>query len=165
MKLSDYLILNQIAPASFAKQVGLRSRSSIHRYIRGQRIPTREMMILIEAATGGAVTAADFARRPQADNDNDPAYPWSRNWQREMRCCDHAFRQMLREKPEWDTLSPPVRRAVNILGNRVQMDASERQFRLDGRPADARDLVRQANKFLRLHGLDLIKYPGVDDGN
>ncbi|MDP0500858.1 MAG: hypothetical protein Q7P63_12245 [Verrucomicrobiota bacterium JB022] len=160
MKLSEYLILNRIAPASFAKQVGLRSRTSIHRYLSGERFPNPEVMARITTSTGGTVTAEDF-QYPLPDNDNDADYPWSREWQEELRRCDHVFRQMLREKAEWDTLSPPVRRAVNILGNRVQMDVSERHFRLDGRPAGARDIVRLANRFLSESGLETIKYPGV----
>jgi transcriptional regulator with XRE-family HTH domain len=143
MKLSEYLILHHLTPSSFAERVGLRSRTTIHRYIRGERYPSAEILKRIEVLTGGLVTARDFGRNCHA-NDNFDHLPWARRQRREWS--DSMLEYWNRgRKQEGDTLSPPLRRAVLILGERVQVDRAQRNFKLDGRPVGAREVVKAAN--------------------
>ncbi len=59
MTLKDWLEREGLAPASFAPRIG-RSSEAVRRYASGERIPDRETMPLIAAATAGDVTANDF---------------------------------------------------------------------------------------------------------
>lgn len=59
MKLSDYLITQQITPAEFARRIGV-GRMSVHRYIRGERFPRPDVLQRIHQATKGRVTPNDF---------------------------------------------------------------------------------------------------------
>ncbi|MEO0438799.1 MAG: helix-turn-helix transcriptional regulator [Pseudomonadota bacterium] len=59
MKLSDYLIAQQLDPAEFARRIGV-GRMSVHRYIRGERFPRPEVLQRIHQATAGQVTPNDF---------------------------------------------------------------------------------------------------------
>ena len=63
MKLSLYLSENGISFEAFAQKLG-RSRQAVERYAAGKRIPDRETMPLIAAATGGIVGPADFYDLP-----------------------------------------------------------------------------------------------------
>ena len=60
MKLKDWLA-REGAPTrpQFAAQIG-RTAEAVRRYEEGERIPDRETMPLIAAATSGSVTANDF---------------------------------------------------------------------------------------------------------
>lgn len=60
MKLSDYLSSNGISDEAFALVVGM-SQSQISRLRRGISRPSWGTVALIERATGGLVSAADFA--------------------------------------------------------------------------------------------------------
>jgi len=59
MRLRQYLDEHQIGIPTFAEQIGV-SIQAVHRYARGERIPTREVMSAIKLATGGKVTPNDF---------------------------------------------------------------------------------------------------------
>ncbi len=59
MKLASYLSANGISVAQFAAQIGV-SSTSVHRYLAGERVPKRQLMIKIREKTGGEVTADDF---------------------------------------------------------------------------------------------------------
>lgn len=58
MKLNQYLSINKLTHADFAKKIGCR-QPTITRYLSG-RVPTPEIMSLIVKATNGAVTPSDF---------------------------------------------------------------------------------------------------------
>lgn len=58
MKLAEYLKLANLTDADFAQRIGV-ERSTVTR-LRGDQIPTREVMRAIAEATNGAVTANDF---------------------------------------------------------------------------------------------------------
>lgn len=60
MQLSEYLKSRNISVADFALQIGARSRATVHRYIKGDRLPRKATIQKIHAITGGAVTLADF---------------------------------------------------------------------------------------------------------
>lgn len=68
MTLKDWLTANDKNNAQFGEMIG-RSAEAVRRYASGDRIPDRETMPLIVAATGGCVTANDFfgIEREQAD--------------------------------------------------------------------------------------------------
>lgn len=59
MKLAKYLSDNKLTETAFAEILGV-SQVTINRYIRGDRFPVREIILKIEDATGGQVSAADW---------------------------------------------------------------------------------------------------------
>lgn len=66
MRLLEYLKSNDISCAEFARQIGAKSRATVHRYITNTRkIPSRDMMENIIKVTGGAVTIIDFYDTPK----------------------------------------------------------------------------------------------------
>lgn len=60
MKLSSYLSRNKISAADFAQKIGVEP-VTVYRWAMGVRFPLHHLA-KIEKATGGAVTANDFAR-------------------------------------------------------------------------------------------------------
>jgi len=171
MKLSDYLILHGIGPTDFAHLIKVRSRMTVHRYITGERVPSPIIMARIVRITRGLVTPADFANDNQPfvcpkacpEQDNNPPYPWSR---RERQLCERVeerLQKMLRDEPrEGDDLSPPLKHAVEVLGERVAMNDSKNRFWLDRRIVSVAQLVIHANDLLEERGEPLIEYPGVN---
>jgi hypothetical protein len=59
MKLSKYLSDNRIDQQDFAKSIRVRP-PSVSRYVKGERIPRREIARRIAKATLGMVTISDF---------------------------------------------------------------------------------------------------------
>lgn len=59
MKLSVYLKRKKMTPAAFARLVGV-APLTVHRWLKGERFPLRHLAE-IKSATGGSVTANDFA--------------------------------------------------------------------------------------------------------
>lgn len=59
MTLDDWLITTRTKEEAFAALIGV-SQASVNRYRHGLRIPRPAVLARIRAATGGAVTAADF---------------------------------------------------------------------------------------------------------
>ena len=160
MKLETYLITQQISPAEFARRLGVRSRTTIHRYLSGERKPPPGMIARIERATEGKVTAIDLLA-----NDNEPLTrrppPWARKDHRVAVLAERAFLAMLAERDAAERMSPPLRRACEVLGSRVQVDRAHRNFKLDGRPSSTMAIVAAANRILREQRLPEIDYPGV----
>ncbi len=60
MKLADYLTDNSLSDAAFARAIGV-ERQAVGRYKSGERFPERPILLKIFDATGGQVTANDFA--------------------------------------------------------------------------------------------------------
>jgi hypothetical protein len=58
-KLKDYLERHSLTLTAFAQRIDA-PVSSVHRYVTGESIPAREIMIRIVEATAGEVTANDF---------------------------------------------------------------------------------------------------------
>lgn len=68
MTLDEYLELNSISVADFAKKIGAKSRATVHRYLSKNtkpRIPSQRMMTKIIRATGGEVMPGDFYTIPK----------------------------------------------------------------------------------------------------
>lgn len=185
MKLADYMALNHITPRQLRWMLGVSSRSTVMRWVRGERVPTSPMIAQIEALTGGAVTLADF-HDPSPPNcmwvvldrkgRQREVFPWSSPGHRPRRVVARpAQRDSVAARPipkavandrkeesdEWPT--PPIRKAIWVLGLRAGLD-DKFGFQLDGRPVDARRLVAEANRALRQRGKPPIPYPGAGDG-
>ncbi|WP_269537031.1 helix-turn-helix domain-containing protein [Cerasicoccus fimbriatus] len=171
MKLAEYLIKTRMRPSEFAKLIGV-TRMSIHRYITEDRVPEPHIISRIARVTRGNVTAGDFPPpkksvtslpvKASPEQDNRKPYPWER---RNSYCFDEAdrrLRRMMQQPREGDGLSPPLKHAILVLGERVETDLNKRHFRLDHRIVDAREIVRQANRVLVKKGQSPISYPGVN---
>lgn len=76
MKLDDWLKAEKVTSAEFARLSGIGDRQAVHKYRHGERFPTAENLQRIRKATGGAVTANDFADQhapePTPAPANDP---------------------------------------------------------------------------------------------
>ena len=59
MNLESYLRERELTLSDFARTL-LVTPEAVRRYVSGERLPTREIMARIVAATGGAVTPNDF---------------------------------------------------------------------------------------------------------
>lgn len=60
MKLRNFLSENQISKTTFAHEIGVTSRMTVHRWIKGTCIPSRDLMHRITKVTDGLVRANDF---------------------------------------------------------------------------------------------------------
>lgn len=67
MKLDDWLKSEKVTSAEFARLSGIGDRQAVHKYRHGERFPTAENLQRIRKATGGAVTANDFADQHAPD--------------------------------------------------------------------------------------------------
>lgn len=74
MKLAAWLEANNKTPSDLAVDIG-EPAVNVWRYANGKRIPNKETMPKIVAATGGEVTANDFYDQPEAlpEQDEPPA--------------------------------------------------------------------------------------------
>jgi transcriptional regulator with XRE-family HTH domain len=59
MTLADYLTQHSITHQRFAELLGCQ-QPTVTRFVKGQRVPSPELMRLIAEKTNGAVTANDF---------------------------------------------------------------------------------------------------------
>lgn len=77
MTLDEYLKSTGQSQVQFAQLIG-KDQSTVQRYVRGQRIPGPETMVLIAKVTDGTVLPNDFypdatADTPESDPANSPA--------------------------------------------------------------------------------------------
>lgn len=59
-ELQDYLTRNNLSPTEFGRMLGLKSRASVPRYLKGERKPADSVIKKIKDITNGAVTADSF---------------------------------------------------------------------------------------------------------
>jgi hypothetical protein len=64
MKLRAYLDEKDESPSVFAAGLSI-STQALYRYMSGERVPRRDVMARITAATNGAVQPNDFFLEPQ----------------------------------------------------------------------------------------------------
>ncbi|MGP1345492.1 MAG: helix-turn-helix domain-containing protein [Phycisphaerales bacterium] len=186
MKLADYLDQNDLTPGDLRRLLGVKSRSTVMRYLSGERRPSPGIMSRIRELTGGAVSPVDFTdpapprcARIVMGPDGQPRHvlPWTitpsarpGHANDDARPCNHASRATVRwrrcarlprghDPDAWPSL--PLREAMEVLGPRV-MPAKRGGFLLDGRLTDTRGVVAAANRWLREHDRPLIPYPGVE---
>jgi transcriptional regulator with XRE-family HTH domain len=67
MRFDDWLKTQKMTSAEFARVSGIGDRQAVHKYRHGERFPTAENLQRIRKATGGAVTANDFADQHAPD--------------------------------------------------------------------------------------------------
>jgi hypothetical protein len=60
MQLSEWLTRTGTTVADFQRKIGVRSYSTVRRYVLGERVPRPSIMQRIVAETKGKVTANDF---------------------------------------------------------------------------------------------------------
>lgn len=161
MTLADFLYENSLSPAWLRRALAVKHRSTVWRWLTGERIPNPKTIARIEDLTSGVVTMHDFldpsppkCMRVITDKDGNEksVLPWSPE-------ADRARAYELDERTS--RLSPPILRALRVLNGRAWYTPRGRML-LDGRVCDFRALVRAANEVLRGQGKPPIKYPGVD---
>lgn len=175
MKLADWMHKHHLTPRQLRRMLGVKSRTTVGRWLAGERIPSERLLQAIETITGGAVTREDFlAPRPPGclrlitDRGGRlrEVYPWTEIERHKPRfVCphDHASRRSVppwEDDPEDVWPSPPLQLALDTLQGRACVTDSM-EFVLDGRRVDARRLVAEANRVRGRRGLSLIAYPGV----
>ena len=65
MTLSEYLDLTGLSVPALQKKLGIRTVDSVYKYLRGDHIPSPEVMARIFKATNGAVQPNDFYDLPK----------------------------------------------------------------------------------------------------
>lgn len=159
MKLADYLYENSMTPSQLRTMLGVKNRSTIHRYLLGERVPNPETMLKITRLTRFQVGLADFLNssppncaRIVDDEHGVPriVLPWSPDYRKD----DYA------PSRRGDPLTGPVQRAIDLLEGRARF-TPRGVFLLDGRVCDLKDIMRAANVLLESRGEQPIPYPGV----
>jgi hypothetical protein len=164
MKLADYLFNSGLAPSDVQGELGIKSRSTMYRYLTGERRPRREMMQRISEFTNGTVRSEDFAdSRPpdcaviirRADGKLSAVMPWSTKDGR----LEAARRSVREDTASSDCpLSTQLTRALWVLSPRARYLGGDR-FVLDHCWVDARRVIEAANRHLVSRGLEPIQYP------
>lgn len=164
MKLADYLFRHRLTPRHLQKVLGVSSRSTVLRYLTGQRLPEPAHLDRIEQWTQDQVRLRDFldTAPPEcagfytdARGKRRMVLPWSTRDKR----LDKAFNHMMSEPVEGSEDPPVIRQALLVLEDRVVR--TKDLFVVDGYPTDTRGLVRAANEQLRRHYRPPLRYPGV----
>lgn len=167
--------------------LGLKSRTTVFRYLSGEHKPSREVMVRINQISGGLVREEDF------DDPTPPrcmkvvmdhlgrrklVFPWTRYEERLSH--DAPRRPRTARQRRWQGVQPPpkfsrietgerldewpsspVRRGMAVLGDRVKL-TKRGGVLLDGRISDLRRVMTAANEELRRRGEPPIPYPGVE---
>ena len=163
MKLADWLYDNSMTPGQLRRMLNV-NRTTIHRYLNGQRTPTPERLQQIIEITQGVVTLADFLdpappecaiTAPPSEEGDEPRtlLPWSPEYQ--------TVRAELEQADLDGPVSSPLDRAMKLLGSRAVL-TRRGTFLLDGKVSDPRRIVAAANRALKDNGEPPIPYPGVD---
>lgn len=162
MKLADYLFRHGLIPQDLQKELGL-TRSTVHRYLIGERIPRPTTMVRVTEFTSGQVQLVDFlderppecaAVRVLPNGRVRIILPWTnRDSQLEVA---HAL--MMRESPEDRQPTWHEQRALHVLGPHAKRGENW-TYTLNGKPTDLRRLIEAANRILVKRGSKPIKYP------
>lgn len=169
MKLADWMHTHHLTPGQLRRMLGVKSRSTVTRWITGERTPSARLLNEIRDLSGGAVTRDDFfdprppgCLRLIADRAGRvrEVYPWTEielhfpqtgGGPREAAWAGDA-------EDVWP--SPPLQKALDTLHGRARVTGAM-EFLFDGRRIDARRLVAEANRVREKHNLPPIAYPGV----
>ena len=164
MKLTDWLFENSMTPRQLRLMLRVKDRSTVYRWLANERVPKPRMLQKIVDLTKGAVQLEDFL------DPNPPIHA------REVRRPDGSLKWILpwtldqhrppepRPAASIPRLSPPLLRAIEVLGGRAWFTPSGK-FLLDGRISDPKRIVTAANAILRSRDQLTVKYPGVDPIN
>jgi hypothetical protein len=166
MKLADYLFRSGMSTTQLRRALGVSCRSTITRYLNGERIPRHDVMQRIIDLSGGKVQLHDFLRggNPECatvitavDGRQRLVFPWSTR-----RDDLDAAEELEQRRTANDNLQPAVlRSASSVLRGRAVVHRNA--WHLDGRPADAKRVVRAANLVLRANGRPVLHYPGLEE--
>lgn len=160
MKLSDWLFENSMTPRQLRVMLGVKNRSTLHRWMTNERIPAPRVLQKIIEITKGEVQLEDFLDpnppiHAREEKRPDGSLKWILPWSLD------AGRNEQEPRPTLPRLSPPLLRAIDALGGRAWYTPSGK-FLLDGRLSDPKRLVTAANEILRERGGPTIKYPIVE---
>ena len=169
MKLADWLHTRSVTPEQFRRMLGVRSRTTVQRYLTGERRPSPPLLQKIIELTEGAVQLEDFldpapprcaAVVIDPDGHTRVVFPWASDTDRLTAAGQAAMAEPL-EGTVW---TPPLVRAMETLDPRVRF-TKRGVFLLDGKPSDPRRIVRAANHILTAEGKPPIVYPGIETPN
>jgi hypothetical protein len=162
MKLADYLHRHRITPSTLRRDLGVRSRATVLRYLSGERIPEPRLLQKIIDLTRGHVQLTDFlspelpecaVRVTLSCGSSRLVFPWTtRNAELDA--------SLSADDEEDDSPSLALQKALAILGPRVHRRSAE-IYLVDERMTDVRGVIQAANRMLRLWGKPTIPYPGV----
>ena len=180
-----------MTPGQLRVMLEVKSRSTVLRYISGERVPNGTILAKIKKLSGGRVTLRDFYDESppkclriliDRHGEEHEVYPWT-NIERRQRfpandnhppdsiSLGEEQREAAQPTADWPRPSSsefvdpwpsrPLAMAVDELGSRVK-PSKRRDFLLDGRLVDARRIVAEANRSRQERGLPPIPYPGVE---
>ncbi len=165
MKLADFLFQSGMTTTQLRLALKLASRSTITRYLHGERVPNPGTLQKIIELTGGRVQLRDFLSpgNPEcatvivlANGSKKLVFPWSTSAS-DLEAANDAEKVRAIEQ---DNQSEPMRRVLAVMADRVSRGPNG-AWLLDGRLTDFRRIAVEANKRLREQGKPLIDYPGL----
>ena len=161
MKLSDWLFENSMTPRQLRMMLGVKNRSTLHRWLTNQYVPAPRMLQQIIEVTKGEVQLEDFLDpnppvHAREEKQPDGSLKWVLPWS-----LDAGRNRQQTEPTPLPRLSPPLLRAIEVLNGRAWFTPKSR-FLLDGRISDPKRVVAAANEILRERGQPTIKYPVVE---
>lgn len=141
--------------------LGVTSRSTITRYLHGERTPSLAMMMKIARLTQGRVQPHDFAApgNPKCatiitlpSGKQKLVFPWN------TKASDLAAAEAIeKQRLANDTDSPVLATAIRELEHRVKRRSD--LLWLDGRPSDAKRVIQAANERRQRRGEAPLAYP------
>jgi hypothetical protein len=164
MKLADYLFQSGLSPSDLKNKLGVSSRMTVLRYLTGERVPSPPILQKIIELSGGLVQLRDFLSpgNPECaivivlpNGRKKLVFPWASNKADLQRATDAERKRAV----EQDNLSEPFRQALKEVADLVRRRA-DGTYLLEGRPADLRRIVAEANKRRKAQGFPPIIYPG-----
>ena len=167
MKLADFLFQTGMTTTQLRRALGVASRSTITRYLHGERVPTNLVLQKIIELTGGRVQLRDFLTPGNPEcatvivlpgGMKKLVFPWST---RESDLVAANTVEIARAV-EQDNFSDPSRKAITALGGRARR-LTNGSWMLDGRPSELRRIVLEANRQLKEQRRPLIDYPGLTE--
>lgn len=163
MKLADFLHESRMTTTQLRRALGVSSRSTVTRYLHGERTPSLAMMMKIAKLTQGRVQPHDFATPGNPicatvitlpSGKKKLVFPWNTN------AADLAAVEALeRVRGANDNMSTPIATAIRELEHRVKRRGD--QLWLDGRPSDARRVILAANDRRKRRGETPLAYPNT----
>lgn len=162
MKLADWIFQNLMTPSTLRRRLGITNRSTVHRWLHGERIAKPEYMVRIKDLTNGEVTLRDFLdpTPPEcavvvtlANGKTKWILPWSHTSEEELDSPHNPH-------SHHDEVSLPVRRALATLGRRA-IEQLGGMYRVDGRITDTSGLIKKANQTLHNENREQIAFPGI----
>jgi hypothetical protein len=154
MKLENYLEEHEISTDRFAEMINVSNRMTVHRYLKGQRIPRPAIMNRILSATNGNVGPQDFFTSLKKKKNK-----LTNNFSMEKVCWDSEYNEVVANKAEQLDLTEHTIIALNELGDRAKY--KNNKFYLDERPSSLKSIFEHANELRIRRGIMPLHYPGL----